>query len=70
MLASGEHEKSFSGASPFMDLPLGRPSRAAYIPAGSRLLGEPLFLLAVGGTTVTSQSRLTQYPRLGISCLG
>jgi len=44
---------------PFVNLPLGSFSRAAYIPDGARLLGETLFLLAVGGTTITSQSRRT-----------
>jgi len=38
---------------------MGKFSRAAYIPAGARLLGAFLFLLAVGGISVTSQSRRT-----------
>ena len=43
----------------FLDLPLGRSSRSAYIPAGARLLGVFLFRLAVGRIPVASQSRLT-----------
>ena len=43
----------------FVNLPLGSFSRAAYTPAGARLLGVFLFLLTVGGISVTSQSRRT-----------
>jgi hypothetical protein len=57
-----EKKVGFSGASPFVDLPLGRPSRAAYLPVRERLFGALFFLLAVGGTPVTSQSLLTQHP--------